>query len=648
MRAMRQMVEHTYRALGLPLIAGAQEDPFTNLDLDFDLFFQGPEAFGDEVSVSEALDNVAFETAHFDPTTGGFTVSRPFSAEVSDLTDAATRIAADPVLRELVVDDNGNIVFSDGRPADPGILSRVASFFGSAAGAVGDFLAASPNIARALASLGLGAAGLGLGRLIAGPGGTLKLPDSTAGQTPVVAAGQPALTSALAGSGGAALREAIEANLQGQRTLATAAVEDIQRAREAEAAIQAGSAPVRSLALQQLPAAMTGRAPHPSAAYDATSDAVLRQLEMIFGLPTGQLGTTKGPTVSATAPPGLPGGVSPAEWAAKLGALAIDPASGLGRHLADPANALEAYNYGVGPKPAPPGAPPPAPISGTLAGVTFDPNLAGMQRRLAQIIAGGPEAYAQADPIEAQMAARLERAIAGGELDPATERRIRDELEILRNNLKRAYGGTGAEWESTIGQNLYLKGLESAEALRYGVNRDIINTLGPQHVARRTFSIQNPQNMYLSALGFYGPQTAQRGQLPAAERRALLSQYLPQTAGSAAFNETARANTLAQTTALAGLNRPSLALGANALGAQWSTFGPLTGTGEPNTFPTLANATVRAFEADQAARAATARDVLGIFGRAAGELRGPPTFAFANMPERGTAFMPERGTAFFS
>ena len=592
------------------------------------------------------------------------------AADAASIRAMAQTIRDDQMLNEVLVNDQGVLADRNGTPipTDSPTFVKIKE----ALGAAGKFLTTN-DLGKALTQLGLGAAGLGIGRLVAGGGSSLTLPPSTAGQNPIVGAAQPALLNSLAEGGNAALQTGISANLTGQARLAQAVAAEIERAAAADAAAETASAPVRSLALSQLPEYMQGTAPHPSAAYDQVTDQSLRQLELIYGLPKGTLGrASQPPRPAGTAAPGATTGTGVAISDAALEAKGIfsadlkaqiranpDLAKGYGFTVpagATPAagNDLEAQfaakniqssdlkaaikadpklaeSYGIQLTTATAPAqgetePAELPGGGTLAGVTNDPNLPGMQERLKQIIAGGPEAYAKADPIEAQMAAKLERALRGEEVDPAVERTIQDELEKMRNSLKLAYGNAGAEWESTPGQNLYLKGLESAAAMRHGVNQNIVNSLGPQEFQRRSFSIRNPMDMYLSEAGFYGPETFRRGALPAAETRQLLGLHQGNVQGNAAFNENARQAGVAQSTALANFNRPSLASSANILNSQWAPFGQLTGTGEPNTFPILANAATRGFEAEQAARAATARDVAGVFGRAASSLLPRPTF----------------------
>ena len=287
--------------------------------------------------------------------------------------------------------------------------------------------------------------------------------------------------------------------------------------------------------------------------------------------------------------------------------------------------------YGItAPGTAQPAAAPGAP--GRIVGLTEDPNLKAMQERLEAIIAGGPEAYARADPNEALMAAKLERALRGEEVDPLVERTIADELEVMRNRLKQAYGTAGSEWESTVGQNLYLKGLESAAIARDQVNKNTIASVGPQQFARRTFQINNPMNQYLAELGAFAPETFRRQALRGSEERALVGQHTGAVQANAGFNETARQAGVAQTSALSSLNRPSLTTGSGILGSQWGTFGPIVGTGEPNTFPTLANAATRGFEAEQAARAATSRDVASVVGNAARVLVPKTNYSLALSP----------------
>lgn len=530
------------------------------------------------------------------PSSTNFSLTRPDGTTVSpaDYSLMVGKLAVAPEMQGLVVDKAGNVLNSDGTPLNPsqkdGLLKTLGSFFDSSTG-------------RLIGSLALGAAGMGLGKLVAGPGGTLTLPSTTAGQNPVVAAAQPQLLASLAGQGGADLKSALDANFAGQKTLASASTEDIARASAANAQIEAQSAPLRSLAAANLPGYMTGTAPHPSAAYDATTSAAMAQMEKLLGLPTGTL------TGAGAAAGG--GGITDDQFTAKG---IFDP--GLRNIIrTDP---TEAYNYGLGPNPA---TTPGAADTTAPAGVTQDSLLPAITDKLSKTMAGGPAAYYSADPVQAQMAARLQNALAGGELDPATERSIREQLDILHNNLKRAYGDAGAEWNSTVGQSLAAKSAESVAALRYGVNRDVVNSLGPQEQARRTFAITNPQNMYLADLGFYGGQQQQRSQLPAAETRALLAQYFPTVAQNAAFNENARQVNVAQNAAITGLNRPTLATGSNALGNQITSLSPLLGVNEPNVFPTLAAASTSAFNAQQAADAAQAKSIADIFGNAAGTLK---------------------------
>lgn len=629
-----------YGALGLPVLGGGQEFP-EEFDFPEDPFF--PEVVDNapvDIPIAEAIDAAARpevwpygdggeETTFWDPNTGAWTTTADVVEDQNGrMNRVLTDVLRDRSVQNLAVDKDGNIVQFDGSPADPSALKALGGIFSKAFGATVDFLDKSPNLSRALATLGLGAAGMGIGRLFAGDGGKLTLPSFEQGQNPAVAAAQPSFTSALAAGGTQSLRDIVLANLQGQRSLASGAGEDIMRAREANAAIEADSAPIRSLALANLPHYLQGTAPTTSPAYDAQTGAVLDQLEILLGVAPGTL--NKPPAQQA-------GGYTftDDQVAAMRAHLAKESGSdpsivvtyaqrhGVGGLTEDPADVAKGYAL-LEAALRPPGTPS---TRRTLAGVTQDPNLPALERRFGEVLAGGPDAYRVPDPTGAAMADRIQRALEGGELDPLTERRIRDELEILKNNLKRAYGATGAEWESTVGQNLYLKALESAEGLRYNVNKDVIQSLGPQEMARRTFQINNPRQLYLNEAQFLGGQTSQRGQLPAAERRTLLGMYLPQVANNAAFNENARQAGIVNNAALSSLNRPTLAPGATALNSQWGTLSPALGINEPNTFPTLANASLAAFQANQAARAGRANSVADIFGNAAAALRPPFTFA---------------------
>ena len=207
--------------LCLPAIAGGEDDPWDPGGLD-PFASEAPGAMASlsqeiadwegQLAAAQAGDGSPGERITLDEF-GNIvrTTDVPGAQEVTDLRDAPTRIANDPVLRDLAVDENGDIVYSDGRPVEPGVLESVRK----ALGAAGEFLS-DGNIGRALATLLGGAAALGAGRLAAGGGRDFRLPPLESGQNPIIQAGQQVTAEALANPAvRQSLREALESGFGG-------------------------------------------------------------------------------------------------------------------------------------------------------------------------------------------------------------------------------------------------------------------------------------------------------------------------------------------------------------------------------------------------------------------------------------------------
>ena len=140
-----------------------------------------------------------------------------------------------------------------------------------------------------------------------------------------------------------------------------------------------------------------------------------------------------------------------------------------------------------------------------------DPLLPSLTEKAKALIDGGVDAFRVDDPVESAIRQRLLNAIEGKEVDPALERRIAEGREVLNNRLKAMYGGrAGADIEGTVGGGVTNDYDMKANELRYGVNRDVMALLSPEERARRQFSINNPEALYLNRFNALVPQQGAR------------------------------------------------------------------------------------------------------------------------------------------
>lgn len=631
----------------VPAITGAEiplGDPITS-----DPFIPDPVPVDTPTPDQTVTDSI---TALTDGT--GATNPSDLLAAQQNLQTTIANIKNDPVYKDLVVQSNGQVTNPDGSLPSPSTLSALDKFLGTSSG-------------KFLGSLALGAAGLGAGMLAAKAGGggqSLTLPPATAGQPAAVTAAQPALLAALANGGNDALQQLILQNLQSQGL----AAQQANQAIGGQAAIESASQPIRSLASGNLTALLNGTAPPASPAYNATTGAVMTQLEKILGLSPGSLtrplgggpgspagtGGGAGNGITANGVP-LSGNYStdfpalrnagvdvsegtyqamlsnPASFSgtgplAHLGYTVVDPRAAAtgGTNLAD---SLTQTSQSL--------APP--------VGITQDPNLPAMQAALQQLITGGSAQFNQADPVQAAMQKQVLNALNGGIVDPGLEQQIAQQKEILMNKLAAQYGSrdsaqTGSmDTAGTIPAYVAQQFQNNADIARYNVNQGVVNSVGPQEAQRSQFNITNPQQMYLSSLGFYGPQTAQRSQLTAAQQAQMLGLYLPQIAGNAQFNQQANQNNIQLASGLTGLNAPGLANTQSVLGNQFgTTVAPLTGVTQPNIYPSLANAATTAFGTTNTNAANLGAGVAQTVGRAASAALAPSVNLYSGAAPSGS------------
>lgn len=584
------------------------------------------------------------------PSTGG-------DFEGSDIGAIQQRIRDDMDLNEVLVNDDGQLVDSAGRPVPPGSSTwqKVKDVLQGTSAAIN-----SP-LGRLLTTLGLGLAGHGLGQLVANKPGRLTLPAPTAGQNPVLLEGGRLMEAALKDPvAAAAFQEAVKRSLVGQSTAAGFLNETI--AREASFANKTAGATeaLRTFGLSEMPKFLADEADVANFANvaGAVDPGINAALNTRWGYPqntpewnarfNAALATIKGRAQPAAAPaepasiptagpygtlvPAAYGHVNEVFQRVQKGELtgeaqireALGNVAGLG---ADEYNALVRYLLPGGAGGAGAGG-------GNVVPNPLDPLL---QAKAQTLVLGSPADFALApDPIQGAMRDRVLRAVQGGEIDPALERQIAEDLEILRNKLKLAYGTTGSEWDSTLGQNLYLKALESAKALRYGVNRDVINSMGPQEAARRTFQITNPQQMYLSESGIFVPAAerstefnqqarAQNEQLRQNELNMLLTQRNTALRNAAEVKATAEA----QRRTLATFNPVNLSV-LNPAASTFSSIVSIPSLSNVNDSASrLAidaarnNAVQAAFEAERRSEAARVKSFTDIFGAAAGAATRP-------------------------
>lgn len=553
----------------------------------------------------------------------------------SNLAAAADAIRGDAQLNEVLVNDDGVLVDPSGKPLEPSVLEDVGRrLLEISKGTVNVVNGALRTpLGAAATTLGLGALGQAIGRSVAGSPRSLVLPPPTAGQNPALVLGNELTTAALSDpSARSNFTLAIQRALESQTSASGVINQALRQEAAAGQAIGPQSTAIRTLAVNELPQFLVS--PGDVAKFENLAGQfgpeVTRTLASRTAYPedpavTARLDALAGKTqianwirrIESDTAAGNPWAPSTITNKFMEEGIAASDAQALAQRVSDRIN-------GTGPIIAP------------------NPLDASLQAKAKSLVTGSPTDFAlPVDPVERSMQARLLRAIEGGETDPATERAIAEGLEILRNKLKAAYGTTGAEWDSTLGQNLYLKGLESAAATRYGINRDVINSIGPQQAGRRTFQITNPQQMYLNEAGLFVPaaeRSTEFNQQARAQNEALRLQALQLLSGtySGALRDAAnlKASGANERMSLATFNPVNLGV----VGA-----GASTGANIAN-IPTLSNvndaasrlsidqarnqATLAGFNADVAARAAQAQGVAGLFGTAAAEAirAGRPTF----------------------
>lgn len=497
-------------------------------------------------------------------------------------TSTSDRLRSDADLREVSANADGTLTMADGRvltqASNPGLWDKLTKALGGAAD-----LILNPRVLGALAA---GGASLLASQLAAGDTPTLRLPDLASGQNPVLNQGSAIASAALSDPRtAAALQSAIQATIAGNAELANYYYAEAQRLSTESAATAPQNAAVRNLALGAVPSYMaTGAEGQGYTALNADLQAeISRRLLPVVG----------------------PGSEALLErvknWNDTYGPNQLT---------------REAYLASTDPT---------APKAKTVT----DPMLVPMQQKALQTLAAGADAFRVDDPVGAAERARLLRAINGEEIDPTLEAKVAEGREALLNKLTQMYGRAGQEAEGTVGGYLTQQYDTEANKLRYAVNKDIIGTLDPAERARMQFAVNNPQNQYLAALGFYVPTAANLQAANTNQNLSLGADYRAQTAQLMAAQQAAqnaRSTGLATNASLTGFGQRSLndlATGLNSV----MTIPPLLNlndAGQRATVDTLrTNAATANFNAQNANRTSLSNAIGNLGGRVADSLLNP-------------------------